>query len=1511
MNKRIQILAVMLCLGLLAAWGGLTTVQAASIGINFPGNGTDASRSLAATESAGFIPQVNWNNAPFNQTAGSMPSITDSNGAVVAGVSLTWTAPNGGYGVGAQRGVRSSGDSKLYVGYVEGNLAQGAQMIISGIPYSAYTVFVYTNRDGAAVDTDGQITIGATSYYYHPIVGWNGIFVKATQTSAPGVIGESPAANFCQFTGLTGASQTIDILTIGGEQKGGAVSGIQIVPTTDIGVTATLTSPANLAVLNLGNAVNFSATVTPASGVTVTKVEFLLDGVPVITSTTPVGAVYSATYILPPGACDPYMTPLNFAAKVYTSTGKAYWTTGADCSLVPSSSMDVTGPGLGTASGFPDPGGTYGVANAFNDNLGSGWDAYPNGSFPAWAQFQLNTAGSVNAVGYWDWYPGWSGGGKESPKDFSVLGSNDGSNWTTLGSQTDLPINNGAQLPGTNAAPYRRYCFTALSAPFTYFKFEIVGNHNYANGNGVIEIEFLNIPTLAVGNALLVNPTGTVYGSSAPIALTANLAGFTEAISKVIFYNGLAYIGEGTSLGPTTYKLDWAPPGPGSYEISFMVVTASGKAKPSNNSATVIVATYVSPTGGGNGTGFDNAFTLAQAIDAANANVGGAMQVFLKAGTYDVTTTLTIKGAANLYGGFAGTETLPAGRSTGDPFSENVTKLDGKGAHQILCTEAAVSLDRITFANGKSGGNGGGLRASTSVSMLNCAFLNCEAGEAGGGAFLNSSGGDVFTNCRFVDNTARTYGGGMITSGNGNAPVWSSCVFTGNVANNGNGGGLLTGGGNFPTVQDCRFEENQALLGDGGGVWVGNDGSNCQGFIRNVLIRNRANRGGGYGSSAFWERITNNAFLYNRATTEGGAVYDRTCGNYVANNTFAGNRTWNGETDGYYIINRWDDSSYQNRYAYVSQNLFVDQIKVALMTTGFKSGTDRTGFGVKYNLFAGGSSEGMNGWKFVHATDPPVPENSLLATGNNFVDVLSTVTAKYNVDLIPSAPANESTICSFRNASDALAAYHLLDWRGRTRPNATIGATGWSPGCALVGLPASLGATPDPLSFGSMLVGTTKTLSLFVTAAGGNTPVTITSATITGPGASAFTVVSPLSALNPLVVWPGQTGALQVKFTAPTVTTRTNFNATITITCDANNQPVTAGLTGVSALSDFPGTAPTVQITALSPSPTACFPIRFEVTFSEGVTGFEWSDIVWTGSVATTNMTGTLVPHGVTGADYTIVITAATVLNGTLTPSIPAGVATSVAFNPNLASEGNPTITYDNSNMGVKILTAQGPITDATTVTYTLTFTQNVQINAFPTGLLSLTGTSAGSEIKHVLATNPSTAWQVQIATGDSGTLNLGLTDDDSILSVVGAKKLNGTGSATLYGNMVTVDKTSPTLLSVQRAFGAKRGTNGSSVVFLATFTKPVTGLDPGDFTVTSSGTGTAVRTVTVIGGQAYVVCDVGTTIGPFALSVKTTATMSDTFGRGYVEGTPDPNEDFYILSVAPGETSAQTWSLY
>ena len=180
--------------------------------------------------------------------------------------------------------------------------------------------------------------------------------------------------------------------------------------------------------------------------------------------------------------------------------------------------------------------------------------------------------------------------------------------------------------------------------------------------------------------------------------------------------------------------------------------------------------------------------------------------------------------------------------------------------------------------------------------------------------------------------------------------------------------------------------------------------------------------------------------------------------------------------------------------------------------------------------------------------------------------------------------------------------------------------------------------------------------------------------------------------------------------------------------------------------------------------------------------------------------------------------------------------------------------------------------------------------------------------------TNPSTDWTVKIKTGAvDGTLALTLADDDSLLdNGTGLKPLNGAGAGTVYGTMLDVQKTSPTLVAIERAFGAKRGTNDSTVVFKVTFSLAVNGVDPTDFAITCSDPAASVSSVDTIGNVAYVICNTGTAIGSFQLSVKSTATITNAVGLGYAVGAPSPNEDYYILSVAPAPTAVNTnWMLY
>ena len=66
-------------------------------------------------------------------------------------------------------------------------------------------------------------------------------------------------------------------------------------------------------------------------------------------------------------------------------------------------------------------------------------------------------------------------------------------------------------------------------------------------------------------------------------------------------------------------------------------------------------------------------------------------------------------------------------------------------------------------------------------------------------------------------------------------------------------------------------------------------------------------------------------------------------------------------------------------------------------------------------------------------------------------------------------------------------------------------------------------------------------------------------------------------------------------------------------------------------------------------------------------------------------------------------------------------------------------------------------------------------------------------------------------------------------------------------------------------------------------------------------------------GNVAYVVCDVAAALGPYQLSVIPAATMTNRAGLGYVPGTPNPNEDYYITETGPSPTrvNSGTWTLY
>jgi hypothetical protein len=128
------------------------TAHAAGVGINFRRQ-TSGEQNMAASESAGVVPQTNWNNTDAAGSTGTsganiagptVNTIVDDTGAAVPGMSVAWTS-NGTWSttnVGA-------GDLNLMAGYLDDTGTAGETIItVTGVPYANYDVYAYLGSDG-------------------------------------------------------------------------------------------------------------------------------------------------------------------------------------------------------------------------------------------------------------------------------------------------------------------------------------------------------------------------------------------------------------------------------------------------------------------------------------------------------------------------------------------------------------------------------------------------------------------------------------------------------------------------------------------------------------------------------------------------------------------------------------------------------------------------------------------------------------------------------------------------------------------------------------------------------------------------------------------------------------------------------------------------------------------------------------------------------------------------------------------------------------------------------------------------------------------------------------------------------------------------------------------------------------------------------------------------------------------------------------------------------------------
>ena len=281
------------------------------------------------------------------------------------------------------------------------------------------------------------------------------------------------------------------------------------------------------------------------------------------------------------------------------------------------------------------------------------------------------------------------------------------------------------------------------------------------------------------------------------------------------------------------------------------------------------VTLYVGPNASGGGScaapdyhvgGVDDQVVIQLAIDAASRGD----TVYLCAGTYHLSGTLTGDDHTVLQGAGAGSTILDGGATFAD--GEYVS-----GGHRILDTnETPMSISDMTFTHGAHDA-GGAIYANDNLTISAVTFAEnaIYEGEFGAGAICTV--GDIDTtisDSTFTGNQSDTYGGAIGCEG-GSLTI-DNTTFSHNTAFN-HGGAIDGHQMRGIVITNSVFEFNQSTNSNGGAMEANGEGTVVT--IRNtVFTGNHAHRLGGALLDYYDTTISGSTFTGNTAVWDGGAI---------------------------------------------------------------------------------------------------------------------------------------------------------------------------------------------------------------------------------------------------------------------------------------------------------------------------------------------------------------------------------------------------------------------------------------------------------------------------------------------------------------------------------------------------------------------------------------------------------------------------------------------------------------
>jgi len=212
-------------------------------------------------------------------------------------------------------------------------------------------------------------------------------------------------------------------------------------------------------------------------------------------------------------------------------------------------------------------------------------------------------------------------------------------------------------------------------------------------------------------------------------------------------------------------------------------------------------------TDSGNGRSWGRAFkTIHEALITANDED----EIWVKKGTYGLSSTIEVSEAVEIYAGFDGMETQRDQRD----WRANVTTVDGGYSVRCLHVNAGAIIDGFIITNGYAVSDDGGAIAiddGAVATVTNCTFSGNQAEDDGGAIAIDDQVVATVTNCTFSGNQAEDDGGAIAIDDQVVATV-TNCTFSGNQAEDNGGAIAIDDEEADVTITNCIIWGNEAAV---------------------------------------------------------------------------------------------------------------------------------------------------------------------------------------------------------------------------------------------------------------------------------------------------------------------------------------------------------------------------------------------------------------------------------------------------------------------------------------------------------------------------------------------------------------------------------------------------------------------------------------------------------------------------------------------------------------------------